>query len=271
MKKKMITMLFACFVFLFFCGCTVNKNEVANERYIIKTIENKPYLIIDDGTIESIQSEIDVERIQVASIQFDSIDEFVNTVKSGKLNDEQLAIANKTFKKDENGIKVCDFSNIQIPSVPPELECKTVYWSGERYSFCLESVNDDTVAYVYLLDKSTYDYKYENDYLRFFENELVTTTKVIENKNKTEYYYSTAVADLKNVRYTVTDAETNLVIDESYCLRNENSNVPTSQDVPYRITVYGVKSDVYFCIMIFDIANKPTTEWITQLGVKPYN
>ena len=98
----------------------------------------------------------------------------------------------------------------------------------------------------------------------------MTTTKVIENENKTEYYYSTARADKKRVRYTVTDAKTNLVIDESYRLRNENSAVPVSQDVPYRITVYGVKSDVYFSIVIFDIANKPTAEWLTQFGVKPY-
>ena len=269
MKKLII--IVSCFLFVTTCfgGCGVDTANTNNKRYEIRTIDNEQYLVIDESVIESIESKIDVEMIQEAEIQFDSIDEFVNTVKNGKLNDRQLAVANKTFKKDANGIKVCDFTNIKIPVNPLELACKTVFWSGELYSFYLESAND-TIAYYHLLDKNNYDYQYENNYLRFFDNEGITTTKVIENKNNTEYYYSTTKGDMKKVRYTITNAETNLVIDETYRLRMEDSTIPVSQDVPYRITIYGVKSGVYFSIEVFDIVNKPTTEWITQFSVKTY-
>ena len=82
MKKSII--LFSCFLFVItcFCGCGVDTANTNNKRYEIRTIDNEQYLVIDESVIESIESKIDVEMIQEAEIQFDSIDEFVNTVRS---------------------------------------------------------------------------------------------------------------------------------------------------------------------------------------------
>ena len=97
MKKRLLSILV---LLSLLCSCSPADKVDNNERYSIKTIDNEQYLIIDDGLIESLETEI----VQVATIQFDSVDGFVNTVNGGKLTDHQLAIANKTFKKDENGI-----------------------------------------------------------------------------------------------------------------------------------------------------------------------
>lgn len=264
-------MFVLCLTFVITCffGCSVENLSTDNARYELKKIEGASYLLIPDKTKETIESNIDIGMIQEAEIQFDSIEEFVNNVKNGKLNDRQLAIANKTFSKDSNGIKVCNFSDIQIPVNPIEFECKKVFWSGELYSYSLES-KSNTIAYYHLLNKDSYDYQYDNNYLRFFDNESVSVTKTIDYENNAEYYYSTSKGNMKKVRYTLVNGQTTLVVDETYRLSMEDKTIPTSNEVPYRVTIYGIKSDQYFCIDIFDVVSKPTVEWLTDFSVEAY-
>ena len=269
MKKIIITIFCLVFLITSFIGCNETAQSNDNARYKFQKNENKFYLIIDDKTIEEIESNIDVGMSQQASIQFDSIDEFVNTVKSGKLNDHQLAIANKTFKKDSNGIIVCDFDNIKIPVHPDEFECQAVYWSGELYSFYLET-SDDEIAYYHYLSKEKYNYQYENDYLTFFDIEGVSTVETVYGKEGTEYYYSTAKGKMKKIRYTLTEGNKVLIVDETYRLDMEDDSLPVSDDIPYRITIYGSNSNDHFTIDIFEPDNKPTVEWIKKFDVKPY-
>lgn len=269
MKKILIIVFCLTFVIICFSGCGIDNSSIDNGRYKLKKIEGGSYLLINDRTEESIESIIDVGMIQEAEIQFDSIAEFVNTVKNGKLSDRQLAIATKTFGKDSNGIKVCDFSNIQIPVNPIELECKKVFWSGELYSFYLES-KSNTIAYYHLLNKDSYNYQYVENYLHFFDNDSVSVTKTIDNGNNTEYYYSTSKGNMKKVRYTVISGQTTLVVDETYRLSMEDKSILTSNEIPYRVTIYGIKTDEYFSIDIFDIADKPTEEWLSKFSVKAY-
>lgn len=269
MKRYIIVILFCLFLTLILCSCNQTARANEGKRYYLRPVGDSYRLVIDDEVLNSIESTIDVKLIKQASIAFDSIDDFVDTLKNGKLSNEQLAVAYKTFKRDDNGIKVCDINSIKIPVSPNEMNCKTVYWNGELYSFYLEKENN-AIAYYHVLDKSTYDNQYENNYTRFFENENVTITKILELPDSTEYYYSTAKSDMKKIRYALSNNNTNLIIDETYRLSMVDGTIETSNDIPYKINIYGEKAGDYFSISIFDFVGKPSPEWLTQFGIKNY-
>lgn len=269
MRRYIIVILFGLLLILTLCSCNQTARADEGKRYDLRPVGDSYRLVINDEVLNSIESTIDVKLIKQASIAFDSIDDFVDTLKNGKLSIEQLAVAYKTFKRDDNGIKVCDIDSIKVPVSPNEMNCKTVYWNGELYSFYLEKENN-AVAYYHVLDKNTYDKQYENNYTRFFENEYVTTTKITETPGGTEYYYSTTQGDMKKIRYTLSNDNTILIIDETYRLSMVDSTIDTSDDIPYRITIYGERDGNYFTISIFDIVGKPTAEWLTQFGIKDY-
>ena len=269
--KKFICLI-CCLAFFIVCfnGCNKDTYSDVNGRYELKSIDNQFYLIINKETIESIESTIDLGINQVASIGFDSIEEFVSTLKNGKLSDDQLAIANRAFKKDSTGkIIVCDVSNIRVPVCPNEFDCMGVEWSGELYSYHLESGSGE-FAYYHYLSKDAYEYQYENDYLNFFSKDTVSLEKTVDSKEATEYYYSTATGDMKKVRYSVTNGDTLLYVDETYRLRMEDDSLQISDTVPYRITIYGSAPNGYFRVEAYDLEDKPTLEWLMKFGIKIY-
>ena len=137
-------------------GC---ENEITlqdNERYGFKTIGDKSYLILADDLPGNSMS-------QLADIKFDSVEEFIDTVANGKLTDSQLEIANKAFKKDSNGIIICDFNDIQVPVYPKGFDLTSVYWSGELYSFSLLSSDESCQIYYHYVNEEVYNLHYENE------------------------------------------------------------------------------------------------------------
>lgn len=261
-KVKIICCLFLVIISLSGCGGkTINKKDL---RYELIKFGNQSYLVINEN-INIVNEDI----MHSAEIKFDSIESFVDTVTSGSLDDHQLYIANKAFVKDSIGIRVCDFSNIQVPVHPKEFKCKTVFWSGELYSFYLEST-DNAFGYYHLLNQEQYENQYNYKYLNYFDRDNVTTSKVVNNSDNTEYYYSTPAGDLKKIRYSITNGQTLLIVDETYRLNMNDESLRVSSDIPYRVAIYGNNGDQYFSIEIFEIDSRPTMEWIKDFNIKRY-
>lgn len=208
--------------------------------------------------------------IQTATIQFDSIEEWIDTVKNGKLDDHQLATANKFFEKDSNGnILICDFSDIKVPVHPKGFECNGVGWSGRYYSYYIENV-DGVFAYVHYIGKDAYEDRFEDDYLNFFDQDHIFLKKVIEGKDATEYYYSTDAGELKSVRYSLANGDTTRHIEETYRLEMKDSYLEESSEIPSSIYIYGSGPNGYFVITIYGLKNRPNVEWLEQFGVRKY-
>ncbi len=242
------------------------KDDINSTQYKIEKIQDQYYLLIETNG-----SDISSGFNSVAAeIQFDSVKEFVEAVKNGKFNDEQIDIMKRTFPKDENGIKMCDVTNIKVPVYPKEFKCKTVFWSGERYSFCLESSKSST-AYLYYYSEETYNSHYETDFEKFFDREEIRIITTHEEGNINEYVYSTDAGTIKKIRYTVDHEQTRLIVDETYRIDMIDESIATSEEVPYRVTIYGATANnEYFVVEIHDIKSKPTSEWIKCFGIENY-
>lgn len=267
---KRLILVFCCIALIVssLSGCNSEMLIADHDKYDLIKKGKDCYLVIDESMIESLEA-IDV---YLGSIEFNSIDELIDIVKNGKLDDSQLAIAYKAFIKDSNGIEMFDLSNMQVPVLPDEFEYQNVYWKGTRYSFHLASSKEE-YGYCYYLSKEEYDRDYERNYLNFFDQEYITLEKTVKNKNKTEYYYSTKAGEFKRGRYTVKNGKTTLIVDEEYFLSAKSQLLedrPVSDTIPYSVQIYGRKSNHYFKIYLYNLVEQPTEEWIKSFGIKDY-
>lgn len=244
------------------CGNEVTLQD--NERYGFKTIGDKSYLILADDLPGSSMS-------GRADIEFDSVEEFIDTVANGKLTDSQLEIANTAFKKDSNGIIICDLNDIQVPVYPKGFDLTSVYWSGELYSFSLLSSDESCHIDYHYVNEEVYNRHYENENL--FENPNVTVTQVVENSDNTEYYHSTSSGKFKTVKYTLTDGDKELIVYEKYRLEivgELDELLEESDEIPSRVTIFGNNSGKLFYLTAFDLESKPTKAWLNGFDIKPY-
>lgn len=245
-------------------SCKIDDNN--STQYKIEKIQDQYYLLIETNGSDNSSGFNSV----AAEIQFDSVKEFVEAVKNGKFNDEQIDIMKRTFPKDENGIKMCDVTNIKVPVYPKEFKCKTVFWGGERYSFYLES-SKSPKAYLYYYSEENYNSHYEADFLKFFDREEIRIISSREEGNINEYVYSTDAGTMKKIRYTVDHEQTRFIVDETYRIDMVDESKATSEEVPYRVTIYGTTTNnEYFVVEIYDIKSKPTSEWIKCFGIENY-
>ncbi len=271
-RKRIITILISvcCLSLALICivGCGNEITLQDNERYGFKKIDNKPYLILADSESDDVPGD---SMSVLGSIEFDSVEEFIDTVANGKLTDSQLKIANRSFKRDSNGIIICDFNDIQVPVYPKDFELTRVHWSGELYSFSLVSSDESFSGDYHYVNEEVYNLHYKNENL--FENPNVTVTQVVENPDNTEYYYSTSSGKLKTVKYTLTDGDKELIVYEKYRLDMVDALdklTEVSDEIPYGVAIYGNSSGKLFYITIFDLKTKPTREWLNGFDIKSY-
>jgi hypothetical protein len=254
MKKVLLFLCCITFIITSFSGCNCEKVIADNERYDLIKKGKDFYLMLDESIIETIAS----NRVDASIIYFDSTEEFIDTVKNGKLDDSQLAIAYEKFNRDSNGIKICDLSNMQEPVLPDEFDWRWGNWSGSSYTFDLYSSNGES-GYCKYLDKESYEAEYEKYYKRGYSEKLVLLEK--NNDGKKEYYYYSTDIDQERIRYTVKNGRTTLVVFEIF-------NWKKPKDIPGQIKIYGRNSKHYFIINIYNLKEKPTEEWIKSFGIK---
>jgi len=149
--------------------------------------------------------------------------------------------------------------------LPKDFKVSEVYWAGEAYSFAIE--NDDMIGFVHYYPESEYQTIFENDYNNFFNKETVTVnrTEAINDRNSTVTYYSTPMAELKQIRYTTKKRDLSVTVDETYTLSSAISwGTAPSDSVPSNITLYCSSNKVYYVVDVFELTERPDEAFLTS-------
>jgi len=271
-------MILCCLAFIITSLSACNSEAVViadHDKYDLIKKGKDYYLVLDESIIKSYEAMHSDPKVCIdyifESITFGSIEELIDTLKNGKLTDSQLLNV-CAYQKSSDGTKICDISDMQVPVLPKEFEWQSGSWNGKTYSFDFESSTGESGTWVYRC-KEDYDRLYERNYLNYFDNELITLEKVVNNRDKTEYYYSSSTAESKLVRYTVKKWGTTLIVDEHYLLGIKHHLLEDSQvsdSIPSKVKIYGRKSNHYFMIDLYTLKEPPTEEWIKSFGIKDY-
>ena len=207
-----------------------------------------------------------------AALEFPSLTDLRNTLKSEKFTDSQIYIMQETFEKDENGIKICDPDRLYEPVLPEDLFWRaTVTWGGDIYSFSLGSNTGNTFGSIVILTEEAFRLNFEYDYVQFFTRpqikNVVQKEVLVENIPATQHTYSTDVIDGKSIRYDIAANGKTLHVKEEYILASTNEGAIISETVPDSIRIYGEQNDVYFLVYLYRFASQPTVAWLSSFAL----
>lgn len=276
MKKTLSLIISLIFIITCFTSCGPEPYGGDNERYDLVTIDGQDYLVIKDEIMPKIKEIEDNTYYHgdwiLAAGDYDTVEEFVDTVKNGKLSDEDLARIKNLLENDSNGILICDFENIQATRVPDGYVLRDVYWNGELYEYYLyapDPGNNSSCIYWVFDNRELYERNTVDTEAEYVENNSEYITEVKKVDNRTEYYCKGEKIKWKTVWYTITQGESVIQVQEKY-KAIENDGDSSSEEVPEYIDLYGSKEGVYFYISITKPLEKPTVEWLSQFGIEDY-
>lgn len=244
---------------------TTEYSKIETDDYSIIKENGSYYIVFNDK--EQAESYGDS---QSATVDFESIKEFKDSVIKGLLKDWQKATILSAFPKDKTGILSCDFNNLYEPVTPGSVS--GVYWSGETYAFGLK-LDDNTFGVLQYLTAENYSRIYQSEYENYFNADTitVTSTELIDNGEKSITYYKTYASDLRQERYTLKDGSKTIVVDKRYVLTTIYEDlVQTSDTVPANIKIYCQDGDIYYIITLHKLIKDPSDEWLLQFGMKRY-
>lgn len=240
-----------------------NPDNVISWNYTIIEEEGQHYIVFEDPAVYEYEG-----QQQLASVQFNSLTEFKESVTNNKLSASDKEIV-ATFERDEVGILTPDFNNLFEPDIPNDCTIGLISWEGIYYSFGV-STSSEAFGFITGYSQEKYNEIFQEDFENYFDQDtIISITEIIETDDgKTIATYRTSMAELKNIRYTILVGNKTIVVDERYTLANEW--LPTSDTVPSRITLYITQNDRYSVMMMHSFEEKPSEEWLSKFGMHPY-
>ena len=212
------------------------------------------------------------ENMQTADIQFDSMQAFADAVIKGNLSDAQKAKVYTVFARDEQGTITCDFQNLQSAVLPDGMHQDGVSWTGAIYTQSFSSDQNGS-GNVVVCTQDIYQERYRRDYVNSLEASGITVTKQekIAERDATEIYYKTRLAEMKCIRYELVAGNKTYVVDEQYILSAAYMDEDWISDrIPYRIHMYCTDGVSYYIVDLFHPESRPSEEWLLSFGLTKY-
>lgn len=281
MKKFILSMALLALIFAIcagLAGCSsipaddldssdTEQNTTDSIDYKLTEHEGKKYLVFDN-----ISAYYD-PQCHYATLEFKSLAEFKDTVTNGKLDNRQKSVISSAFEKDEIGVPTCDFDKLSEPDLPSDCITDQVSWSGEAYSFHI-STSSEVFGWFNIYTQSIYNQVFKREYEDYFKKDtIVSIEESFETDDgKSVTTFRTGLATLKIVRYTYTDSNKTIIVQEEYMLSSALSWYPLiiSDVVPSNITLFCTEADSYYVVDLFKFEEKPSDSWIYEFGIKDY-
>lgn len=224
------------------------------------------YIVFDDITKYTDSS----QDQQHASVEFASVEEFINTLTEKNFTDMQKQIIATAFPKNEYGILSCDPQNIYEPQMPSGFVVDCVYWEGASYGFSI-TTSSEIFGFVRNLTQEQYEYIYQNDFEEFFSRDTITVEEtIVTNDGKSVTTYTTRSGHLMQIRYTLYTGDKTVTVDERYRLDMADQSLESSSSVPSVVRLYCAYSGVYYIVDLYGFTEKPSEKWLSEFGMKPY-
>lgn len=282
--KKVFSCIFTVLILLLLClsGCGRDITQPTatppyaskvpqekTEEFVMSIIGDDVYINFKDGNVYD-----HLEFVQIATISFESLSDMRKTIKENRFTESQAAIikTSRSFKKDENGIKICNPDKLYQPVLPDHLKTEGVICAGETYSIIINGDGKFSPGYAHFFTKESFDASWEKnkDYSLYTDMAIKKDEKVGDIP-ATAYYFSTSSCDIRQVVYFTEVNGKKLRIIEEYILRADaDSDLRVSAVLPDVIRIYGEEKGQYYEIYLAQLNFKPTVDWLLQFGIEEY-
>lgn len=285
MNKKIFNCIFAVLMIftLLMSGCATTQTPPAEEpshtpvitpppeateAFVMHKLGDTVYINFENGnTYEH------PEFVQVAGITFKSLADMKRTIKNNLFTKSQAATIKTCFKKDENGIKICNPDKLYQPTLPTGLHASSVCLNGEFYSVSVTATDLPLYVQTHFWSKEDFESRWNRrkDYT-YYSDTGVEKAETVEGIPAKAYYCSTNVCDIKLLVYYMEVNGKKLRIIEDYILRADaGSDLIASTTVPDIVRIFGEERGQYYEYYLSGFTARPTTEWLSQFGVEEYN
>lgn len=272
MKRTVKTL--ACTAMLLFClsACENNSTKIVadNENYTITSTGNDYYLNIKSVSGVDRSEHFDACIFTAAGMSFESMDEMRTKLIENKLTEQELSQLQHGFRYDDTGtMSIFNITDPLVPTLPAQVTVKSVYWSGNSYSYSLK-YSDIGSGYIHCYTEEIFTRNYDEDYVNFLDNPLFTLVekKEISDQNATEYYYTTSKGYFKTVQYMLKRGSKTVFVSEKYVLETDNDLCDESDTVPYQISLYIFDNKNVCEVKLFDPISRPAKEFLLSFGVE---
>ena len=241
----------------------------SNEKYTISLTGEKCYINFANGNDASPNEGYS----QVGSIDFPSLTEMKNHFLNNQLTAEQMLVIRCAFADETNGIRLCNLNALFNPTIPDNVLTDTVTLKGETYYFTLSS--EIVTGALTVATESVYQFHYDRDFKDIDEYQITRQEDSVLNGSPCKIIEYTVPGNgdqYRDVYFTISDGEKTLDIEISYCLKNSKLTAgrPVSENIPWRVLIFGQDNGQYFYAYLRDFTIAPTVEWLTSFGVTPY-
>lgn len=197
---------------------------------------------------------------------FHSLDELVYDFQNGNFSEEELEQLTRFVRRTEDGkVPVPNLSELKEPIVPKSLGAYEISVSGPSANgFTYRNPEGAEKAYFVVIEQGEYEDFVEEftNYQEDHADEDFFFSKQNPERNAMEYYWkSNGGKNIKHILYTL--AQNEIV----YYVREEYDADTGALDYVY---IWFANDGMYAHICVHVPEQRPSEEWITSFGVKPY-
>ena len=243
------------------------------ELYSVERSNGACYVSFVNGN-DIRDEEQDLLTQQLSFIFFSTVEEMYDTIRNGKLTEQQIAVIKNSFTLKEKGFVFPDVERLLTPVLPDDLQASGIGLTDDVYTYSLRSDGETLGGSVRVLSEGLYRAVYDYEYTNYFDNDNITVVSTQEGMLEgvpceiTEF--RTAVAKLRMCRLQIQEEGKLFSVQIKYVIEASSSLLEASETVPSSITVYYEEDGRYLEIYLHDFEELPSVHWITSFGCEAY-
>lgn len=261
--KTMISVILVLSILLCGCGLVLNEGTEFHDNNAYTIMEKDGVYGLRFHSPKSTSSSGNIQYSEVApSFTFASPGHMKERILAGNFTKLQLDTLKELHRNSDGYLTIFNLQELYDAVLPAGLQYNEVSWfGGEGYSFRWDK--DGMVGTVRVDTESAIKKELDSFYV---ENGRATiiSKNTIQDRNATEICYVGPYGDkLKDIIYTYNENGKDITILEWY-------ELSVSDTIPSSISIAGTVDGVYYYVYISGFSERPSYEWITSFGLKPY-
>lgn len=242
----------------------------ATDAYAVTCVGDQFYLNFNESHKAT---SAEISACYEAGITFESLTDFKDKLINGKLTASEQITMQAAFPKDENGILMCDLTQLYEPVLPDGTTLSSyVYWlGGNSISFAF------TKGYVHFLSEKAYNSLVAQEYTNAPNTTNYTITATYEGTYDSApcewIEFTIQGSQFRTCRMEITVNEQVFYAVLIYAITTEETaNAESSTEpLPFSVAVFSEVNNQYFQVSLISPSFHPTVEWLTSFGVKLYD
>ena len=223
---------------------------------------DKCYMVFYDASVYEGNTGIGV-------LSFSSIEIFLDEILNGNISAYNKKILVNAFPKSEVGFEICDLKNLYYPAIPDGILTSHFMWYGKHYSFSMKTESGDSVGYLDVYDKETFNEIYERSYVNAPYNASYkdVVSKVIDGTDIVGKYFYSKRDTLATLQYELKTEEKTIYVQKNYFSDNE--------DIPANVELFCIEGDKYYFVRLYvglkGLEEDLTNDWLLSFSIEPYS